>query len=374
MGRFSAIFRICLMALLMVLSSDVSQARQETVAQPEDKVVAFDAKMHDFGDVPVSAGPLEWSFTFKNISSDPIVVHNVISSCGCTTPEWTKSPVMPQDTGHVRVIFSNDQGAYPFDKSLTVYVSGVNRPVVLRIRGHVHEKNFKLADLYPVRAGRLGLRERTASIGYMDQGTVKSDVVQVANLSRQPLAVSAFATDRGLAVHFDVNPIPPMSTANMTVTVDSGALGGEKWGKQSFTTGIVAGSERIPACFTVTAFIKDNFAGIDDVAVDRAASPVPELSYFDFGKVAAGARVNASYRVSNTGSEPLVIHKIESDKSGVQFIGKCPVTVEPGSASVLKFKYDTSKVSGETIVVLTLITNSPAKPLLNLFVTGTVTK
>lgn len=360
-------------ALLLQCAPAVAQV-DEVEALPEDRVISFDSKVHDFGDVLLSDGPLSCSFRFTNISPSPIIIHRVISSCGCTTPEWPKSPVMPRDTGSICVTFTNDQGAYPFDKTLTVYVSGVNRPVVLRVRGYVHERNRKLSDIYPCRAGHLAFRENTVSIGYIDQGKSKTDVITVANVSRQPLQVRPFATDKGLTVTFDVNPIPPQSTAKMTVTVDTKAFEGRKWGKQSFVTGFIAGKEQCRSAIAFTAFIKDNFDDYDDARVDRAASPVPDLSYFEFGRVSGGSTVDLSYRLTNTGAEPLVIHKIEADRPGVKFVGKCPVTLAPGASTVLKLKYDTSNASGETVVVLTLVTNSPAKPLLNLFATGTVMK
>ena len=61
----------------------------------ESKVISFDKKIHDFGDVIISDGPVKCTFTFTNISDSPIVVHNIISSCGCATPQWTRSPVKP---------------------------------------------------------------------------------------------------------------------------------------------------------------------------------------------------------------------------------------------------------------------------------------
>lgn len=53
----------------------------------------------------------------------------------------------------------NDEGPYPFDKTLTVYMSGLKKPVVLRLRGVVHEKKLSLNELYPQRRGSLALKK-----------------------------------------------------------------------------------------------------------------------------------------------------------------------------------------------------------------------
>ena len=95
---------------------------QGSGTQSEEKVVSFNEKVHDFGDILVSDKSVSCVFVFTNISDKPVVVHNVVSSCGCTTPEWTKSPVKPGEKGNIKVTFKNDQGAYPFNKSITAYI------------------------------------------------------------------------------------------------------------------------------------------------------------------------------------------------------------------------------------------------------------
>ena len=71
-------------------------AQDSQVMLDESKVISFDKKIHDFGDIIISDGAVKCTFTFTNISNSPIVVHNIISSCGCTTPQWTRSPVNPR--------------------------------------------------------------------------------------------------------------------------------------------------------------------------------------------------------------------------------------------------------------------------------------
>ena len=44
---------------------------------------------------------------------------------------------MPGESGEIQATFLNDQGPFPFEKSLTVYTSASNKPVILRLRGIV---------------------------------------------------------------------------------------------------------------------------------------------------------------------------------------------------------------------------------------------
>lgn len=368
------LFHTYLPAILLALCLPFAAAAQEPEGNylPEERVIAFDDKIHDFGDVLISEGALKCTFNFRNVSDSPIVIHNVISSCGCTTPEWTKAPVKPGGTGFVKVTFTNDQGPYPFDKTLTCYVSNVSRPVILRIRGYAHEKMRKPAEVFSERIGRLGFRSRQLQLGYVEQGGAKSDKITVANLGPQPITVVPVESSRGLKVEIEPSTIPSQGSATMRITVDTKALGEPLWGRQDFSTRFSINGQVFPLKFVAAAFIKDSFDSLGKEELEKAPSITTDDSYFEFGKVAAGKAAEALYRIKNTGKSTLVIHKVEADREGLQFMGKTPLKVAPGAEAKLRFKYDTSGLSGQNVAVITLITNSPAKPLFNLFLTGTV--
>ena len=64
----------------------------DAFAETAEKVVSFDRKIHDFGDIVISDGAVQCLFTFTNVSNSPIVIHNVVSSCGCTTTSSIHKP------------------------------------------------------------------------------------------------------------------------------------------------------------------------------------------------------------------------------------------------------------------------------------------
>ena len=344
----------------------------------EADVIRFDQKIHDFGDVLIAEGPVSCIFTFTNIGTQPIVVQNVISSCGCTTPEWTREPVRPGATGTIQATFSNDQGPYPFEKSLTVYVgvgaSSLDRPVLLRLRGVSHEQKKDLDELFTVQIGPLGFRKIETSIGYVDQGVVKSDQMQVANLSKKELLVETVSTTPGLTVTVTPNPIPARSMARLTYSVNPAAMGGTYWGRQNFATAFRLGGKEYADKLTVSSVIKDNFDKLTREQIAAAGIPVVDRSYFEFGEVKKGAAVTATYTLRNKGKSPLVIHNVDGQGGASTVLTSMPLTIKPGGKAEVKVRFNTATVEygGEVIEVLTVITNAPSKPILNLFITGNV--
>ena len=365
---------ILLSAFLLSLAG---LSAQETFFKEAD-VIRFDKKVHDFGDVLMAEGPVTCIFTFTNIGQQPLVIHNVISSCGCTTPEWTREPVRPGATGTIQATYSNDQGPYPFDKTLTVYVgvgaSSLDRPVVLRLRGVSHEKKKDLDELFETHIGPLGLRKTTTSIGYIDQGVVKSDQMQVANLGRTELQVEAVHVSPGLRIDVTPNPIPARSMARLTYTVNPAAMGETAWGRQHYTAQFRLSGKEYPDKLSISGVIKDNFEKWSKADIEQAGVPVIDRSYFEFGEVRKGSAVPASFLIRNKGKNPLVIHHIDGQDDAVTIQTQLPLTIKPGGKAEVKVKLDTSvlEYSGEVIEVLSVITNSPSKPILNLFITGNV--
>lgn len=85
----------------------------------QDEPIKWNIKAHDFGTIKM--GPAaEVTFKFKNNSNAPVVVTDAHPSCGCTTPTWTKTPVMPGETGEVKASYGTDGRPGYFQKSVKV--------------------------------------------------------------------------------------------------------------------------------------------------------------------------------------------------------------------------------------------------------------
>lgn len=99
---------------------DKKEAKEVPVPTPvqHPEYMKFKEEVHDFGTIP-QGKPVTTEFTFKNTGKEPIVLQNVHASCGCTTPEWTKEPVLPGKTGVVKATY-NAAAAAPFTKTVTV--------------------------------------------------------------------------------------------------------------------------------------------------------------------------------------------------------------------------------------------------------------
>ncbi|MDR1381275.1 MAG: DUF1573 domain-containing protein [Tannerella sp.] len=76
------------------------------------------------------------TFVLMNTGDRPLAITDIVTSCGCTTPSWSRQPVAPGKTVEIRVEVTPDApGA--FRKTLTVYGNMENAPLHLTIAGEV---------------------------------------------------------------------------------------------------------------------------------------------------------------------------------------------------------------------------------------------
>jgi hypothetical protein len=109
-----------------------TSALNAVVQTPE--LMHFDQPVHDFGHL--KEGPAaEHEFTFINKGKEPIIISNVSASCGCTTPSYSKDPVLPGKKGSVKVAYSTQGRVGPFTKTITIN-SNVGTKVIT-IKGEV---------------------------------------------------------------------------------------------------------------------------------------------------------------------------------------------------------------------------------------------
>jgi hypothetical protein len=97
--------------------------------------IIFESVTHDFGIITVG-GDGNCVFKFNNDGNAPLILSNVQASCGCTTPSWTREPIMPGTSGEIKVHYDTNRLG-TFAKSITVTSNAVNSPIVLRISGEV---------------------------------------------------------------------------------------------------------------------------------------------------------------------------------------------------------------------------------------------
>ncbi len=135
-----------LLALSLTAAAFTAQAQAQAQAQaPAAKAgttagpaIVFEEVKYDFGSV-VQGGTVDHTFKFKNTGTAPLVISNIGVSCGCTTPEWTKAPVMPGKTGTIAAHFNSAGKMGMQNKVLTIESNATAGSTTVSLVGEVKE-------------------------------------------------------------------------------------------------------------------------------------------------------------------------------------------------------------------------------------------
>jgi hypothetical protein len=131
-----------LLALSLTAAAYTAQAQATSTAKPAGPVagpaITFEEVKYDFGSV-VQGGTVDHTFKFKNTGTQPLVISNIGVSCGCTTPEWTKDPVLPGKTGTIAAHFNSTGKMGMQNKVLTIESNAASGSTTVSLVGEVKE-------------------------------------------------------------------------------------------------------------------------------------------------------------------------------------------------------------------------------------------
>jgi hypothetical protein len=111
----------------------------ETKPEGPLPVAAFGKLEHDFGTVK-EGQVVEYTYTVKNTGEAPLIIQNAQPSCGCTAPDWTKTPIPVGGTGFVKAKFDTNGKPNIQNKSITVTANTWPKQTVLRFKAMVTPK------------------------------------------------------------------------------------------------------------------------------------------------------------------------------------------------------------------------------------------
>ena len=115
-------FFALIFACLITLSNAIGQ-KQEITSGP---ILTWETASHDFGDIE-QGDKVEYTYRFTNSGSEPLIITNVTTQCGCTTPKgWPRDPVPSGGKGEIIAAFNSAGKFGKQHKVVTIVSNAVN--------------------------------------------------------------------------------------------------------------------------------------------------------------------------------------------------------------------------------------------------------
>jgi len=342
-----------------------------TTASGKGKVT-FDVSVHDFGAILEKGGNVSHTFSFTNTGDEPVILNDVVSSCGCTTPQWTKNPVLPGQKGSVTATFNPLGRPGTVNKSLAVKSNADPDIATLLITGEVVERALSLDEEYPVAIGK-NLRLKSSDIAFarLAKNEAKTTSLAIYNSGTEPIQLTFDKLPEHLSIKVEPATILPQQKAAITCTYQAAKK--SDWG---FTTDIiklkVSGKKSANGKLKLSATILDDFSKM--TSQEQAKAPYPQFKTTSqaFNNTLKGALINTSFVLTNSGQSSMTIRKVSSENAAVS-ASSSKTIVKPGESVEVKVTVNTATFDvGAFAAPVSVYTNSPRNPQVNLMVTGSI--
>lgn len=103
-------------------------------------VIEFDESNHDFN-IILEGEVVSYTFRFTNKGGADLIVSEVSTSCGCTTPHFSRKPIAPGERGEIEVLFNSENRHGSQHKSITVLANTQPNRTELSIDANVVSPN-----------------------------------------------------------------------------------------------------------------------------------------------------------------------------------------------------------------------------------------
>ncbi len=340
-------------------------------AQTKVANMSFEKEAHNFGNIKEADGPVTVKFEFTNTGSQPLIIKQVNASCGCTSPNWSKEPVLPGKTGFIGATYNPKNRPGPFSKTVTVTSNAATPTKVLTIKGSVEQKPQTLEDIYRyAMANKIRLKTNHLSFARVVKNKEGSQQVEIVNITDQPVSISFSRVPAHLKLVANPETLQPGGKGVIAGLYDSKLK--NDWGFVIDRVDILLdGESNASNRLTVSATIEEDFASLSAEEKANAPAIVFDNNTFNFADIKQGEKVEHVFTITNSGKSDLFIRKVKAS-CGCTAVNPADDMVPAGGSTTMKVIFDSRGKVGKQNKTITIITNDPKHPRSILWVKGNV--
>ena len=280
----------------------------------QQPVITLDKTSHDFGKINEADGRVTTVFTIKNEGMSPLVLSNVRASCGCTTPNWTREPIEPGQTGTITVTYNPNGRPGRFQKTVTITSNATEPTKRVTIKGEVIPKQAKPTNKYNIAVGALNMKSKELNFGNITKGDTKVLELEYTNLSGavHEVALAVNGNDTWMENQVTLTPIKDKEVGKFIFAIDTKVT--NLYGPvEAYAYVVVDGKKDLSETYklTIKANIVEDFSSL--TIEQKQQSPILETkSVVELGTIAAGKHLKGQIHVKNIGVNPLQIRRAYS--------------------------------------------------------------
>ena len=310
--------------------------------------------------------PVTAKFEMQNMSSNPISIKDVKTSCGCNTVEYPKGQFAPGESFVVNATYDSRQKGH-FFKDIALYSDASQQPFYLQIRGVVVEEIIDFAGQYPYTIADLNVDRNDVEFDDVNRGDRPVQKINIRNASSKSVSPVVMHLPSYMQAQVSPTTLQPGRQGTISLILDSKKVRDYGLTQTSVFLGMYPGDKVHPDKeISVSTVLLPAFTEMTETQMQYAPKlglSAEELNIAFNGK----AKKTETIIIENLGRSELDISSLQMFTSGMK-VKLNKTKLQSGEQAKLKITVDAKEIKkARSKPRVLMITNDPkrAKVIIN---------
>lgn len=279
--------------------------------------------------------PVTAEFVLKNDGLKPLVINNVLKSCGCTEVDCPKTGIAAGESFVIKAVYDAKQMG-TFTKQVCLYTNADEEPFILSMRGKVVGSVVDFAGSYDEMLGVIKSDAQEVEFDDVNRGDRPVQRIHIFNPTDELLEPVVMHLPSYLHAFVSPSKVAPRHSAEISFVLDSKKLRDLGLNQTSVYLGERPGDKIAPEKeIVVSAVLLPGFENM--TPAKKAQAPKIEMSATDLnlGSFNGKKKLKGEILITNKGKSELDIRSMQMFTMGLQ-VNLKKSKIQPGETVKMK--------------------------------------
>lgn len=279
--------------------------------------------------------PVTAEFVLKNDGHKPLVINNVLKSCGCTEVDYPKTGIAAGESFVIKAVYDAKQMG-TFTKQVCLYTNADEEPFILSMRGKVVGSVVDFAGSYDEMLGVIKSDAQEVEFDDVNRGDRPVQRIHIFNPTDELLEPVVMHLPSYLHAFVSPSKVAPRHSAEISFVLDSKKLRDLGLNQTSVYLGERPGDKIAPEKeIVVSAVLLPGFENM--TPAKKALAPKIEMSTTDLnlGSFNGKKKLKGEILITNKGKSELDIRSMQMFTMGLQ-VNLKKSKIQPGETVKMK--------------------------------------
>ena len=279
--------------------------------------------------------PVTAEFMLENDGHKPLVINNVLKSCGCTEVDYPKTGIAAGESFVIKAVYDAKQMG-TFTKQVCLYTNADEEPFILSMRGKVVGSVVDFAGSYDEMLGVIKSDAQEVEFDDVNRGDRPVQRIHIFNPTDELLEPVVMHLPSYLHAFVSPSKVAPRHSAEISFVLDSKKLRDLGLNQTSIYLGERPGDKIAPEKeIVVSAVLLPGFENM--TPAKKALAPKIEMAATDLnlGSFNGKKKLKGEILITNKGKSELDIRSMQMFTMGLQ-VNLKKSKIQPGETVKMK--------------------------------------